>query len=128
MSHCLPPRPPSLMTLRDEATPEDKVEATIMCLSAPMFPQTGKQGPREGEPLAKSHTANLIMEPEPCLPPCPVICVLSCSLLTPRPNTRTQKQLLETGSLDPCAVQEEAGLEGTRQDIKLTAPLEWPWH
>lgn len=87
-----------------------------------MLSQMGKRGPREGERLVDSHTANLAAGPELCLPPWLVICVPFSSFLTPCPKARTQKQLLEMVRPDPHAVQEAGSLEATRRDIKLTVP------
>lgn len=122
-SHCSTPRPPSQMNLRDQAIPGNKVEAiNMVSVSIHAFTHRETRTGRRGQ-LAQSYMANSA-----------VPATLSCnsapfsSFLTPCLNARTQKQLLEMASPDPCAVQEGAGLEGTRQDIKLTAPLEWPWH
>lgn len=58
-------------------------------------------------PLAGSSTANLATEPAAR----PVICVPFASFLTPCPDARTQRQLLETARPDPHVVQEGAGVE-----------------
>lgn len=116
------------MNYRDQVTPGNQGDA-VMMVSVSLHTFTHGRPQRRG-PLAQGHPENFITESEPGLPPCPVIRAPSSPFLTPtpRPNARTQKQLLEMASPDPRVVQEGAGLEGTRQDIKLTAPLEWPWH
>lgn len=90
------------MNLRDQATPGDKAEALVV-VSVSIHGFTPREPQRRG-PLAQSHMANFITELERCLPPCPVIRAPSSPFLTPCPNARTQKQLLEMASLDPRVV------------------------
>lgn len=121
MSYCLMPRPPSQMNLREQATPEQTVDAVVMVsVSIQAFADRETRSQRR-EQLAESHPTDRVTEPEPRSLPCPVICILFPSYLlstppsTPhsqphhRPNARIQKQLLETASPDPHVVREGAG-------------------